>query len=92
MRKIGLLVMVGAIGLSAMSCSNTVTKADFKKELDAQGLPVDTQCLVDKLEAKGFKFRKYGELSADDQTKITEATTECITGTLGSITVPTTVK
>lgn len=80
MRRAGLLMLAGAMGLGAVACSNSVSKADFKAELDKQGLPsaVDTQCLVDKLEAKGFQFRKYGELSADDQAKITDATKECI--------------
>lgn len=89
MRRVGLAAAaVLAIGMGVTSCSNTVSKADFKAELDKQGVgtAVNTQCLVDKLEAKGFKFKKYGELSTDDQTKITEATTECITG--GSITIP----
>jgi hypothetical protein len=85
MRRIGLVIVAGVIGLGAVSCSNSMSKADFKAELDKAGVggTVDTQCIVDKLEAKGFKFRKYGELSSDDQTKITEATTECVTASLG---------
>lgn len=89
MRRLGLALAAVALSLGAASCSNTVSKGDFKAELDKQGLPasISTQCLVDKLEAKGFKFKKYGELSADDQQKITEATTECLTA--GGLTVPT---
>ena len=82
MRRFGFLVVAGAIGFGTMtlSCSNSMSKADFKKQLDDQGLgsQADTQCLVDKLEASGFQFRKYGDLSADDQTKITQAVSQCI--------------
>jgi len=86
MRRISLVMMAVAIGFGAVSCSNSVTKADFKAELDKAGLPaaVNTQCLVDKLEAKGFTFKKYGELGADDQTKIAEATKECFS--MGALT------
>jgi hypothetical protein len=87
MRRMGMLVVAGALGLGAVACSNSVSKADFKKQLDEAGMgsTVDTQCLVDKLEAKGFQFRKYGDLSPEDSGKVTEATTECITLTVPSV-------
>ena len=75
------------------ACSNTVSKADFKKELDDAGLggTVDTQCLVDGLETKGFKFRKYdvGGLSADENKMIADVTTDCISKKLG-VSIPST--
>jgi hypothetical protein len=84
MRRLGFLVLSGAIGLAsvtAVSCSNTVSKADFKKQLDDAGLggAADTQCLVDKLEAAGFQFRTRGDLSQDEQNKISDAAAQCIT-------------
>jgi hypothetical protein len=81
MRRFGFLIAAGAIGFGSltMSCSHSVTKADFKAELDKEGLgsSADTQCLVDKLESSGFQFRDRGDLSADDQTKITDAVSQC---------------
>jgi hypothetical protein len=93
MRRFGFLVLAGFIGLgsiAATSCSNSVSKADFKKELDAQpGIAgtVDTQCLVDKLEASGFQFRKYGDLTADENSKLTTAVQQCVAA--GGVTTPT---
>jgi hypothetical protein len=82
--------MLGIVAVAGFGCSNTVSKADFKAELDKAGIgsSADTQCIVDKMEAKGFTFKKYGEVSSDDQRIITEATTECIKIDIPSISTP----
>lgn len=75
----GALLGVATLGVAA-GCSNKVTKEDFTKELTDQGIdPELASCITDDLQANGFEFRKYGELSADEQTLITNATTTCIT-------------
>src|SRR5262245_24782781 len=86
-RKIVCLAMLGLVAVVGIGCSNTVSKADFKKELDDAGLggTVDTQCLVDKMEAKGFQFKRYGDLSGNDNQIVTEATKECITVSIPSV-------
>jgi hypothetical protein len=82
MRRLGLIFFAAGIGLASLTtaCSGTVTKADFKKELDDAGLgtSADTQCLVDKLEASGFQFHKYGDPTPDEQKKIEDAATACV--------------
>jgi hypothetical protein len=82
MRRLGLIFFAAGIGLASLTaaCSNSVSKEDFKKELDDAGLgaSADTQCLVDKLAASGFQFRKYGDPTPDEQQQITDAATKCV--------------
>lgn len=81
---------MAAIAVAVVSCSNSVSKDEFKKELDDAGVgsTVDTQCLVDKLDEAGFEFKKYGEISNDDESKITDATVECVSIDLPELPVP----
>lgn len=81
MRRIGSAIAMAAIAVAVVSCSNSVSKEEFKEELDKQdeiASIVDTQCLVDKLDEAGFEFKKYGDIDSEDEAKITEATTECL--------------
>lgn len=88
MRKVmGAVMGALLIGGLAAGCSNAMTKEDFKKELQSQaaGLPTEyTDCIVDNLDKQGFAFRKYGELSADENAKITKATEECVSTVIGT--------
>jgi hypothetical protein len=82
--------MVGFVAVGGLAaCSKTVSKADLKAELDKAGLnsTVDTQCLVDKMEAKGFVIKNYSEFNDADTKIVTDATLECAKG--GPITTPT---
>jgi len=85
MRRLMAGVLLGAASLGVVAgCSNSMTKDEFAKELSnelsAQGLdPALGTCIADELAAKGFEFRKFGELTATEQEQVTEATTTCVT-------------
>ncbi len=72
-------------------CSNSMTKEEFrtqlKDEMKKSGSSAiadkDIDCIVDELDKKGFKFRKYGELTAEDTKQLTDATTTCIAKSVG---------
>lgn len=79
-KLMGLAAAVAATGsLVLAGCSNNVSKADFKAELTKNGVPESyAGCVTDSLEKQGFSFKKYGDLSAEDNAKIQAATSECI--------------
>lgn len=87
-------IAAGLLGLACLGavagCSNKVSKEDFTKELTNNGIdPTLASCITDDLAANGFEFRKYGDLTANDQTLITNATTTCMSEQLG-VDIPTT--
>lgn len=79
----GVLLAVTALGVAA-GCSNTLSKEDFAKELTSQGVDAAlATCITDELATKGFNFRKYGDLSAEEEAQITEATVSCASSAAG---------
>jgi hypothetical protein len=73
MKKLALFIAAGVIALVTFGCSNTVSKADMKSELVANGLSESVAtCIVDGMEAKGLAFRKYGDLTPAEQGVITD--------------------
>lgn len=90
--------VAGAAGLAvvAAGCSNSLSASEFEKELTSNGVSQQlASCVTNELQAKGFKFRKYGELSAEENQQIVEASTSCAlkeaglpSGSVPSITVP----
>lgn len=97
MRRIGAIMVTALIGLGAASCSSTVSNEEFKQELVKAGLPEkDAQCIIDGMQAKGVKVKRYSEMSSEDTAVITQAATDCAMKSAGldpkqmSITTPTT--
>ncbi|MCB1250535.1 MAG: hypothetical protein R2699_05395 [Acidimicrobiales bacterium] len=85
MRRViaGVVLTLSVAGVAA-GCSNTLTKEDFAKELTSQGIDSAlATCITDELAAKGFNFRKYGDLSAEEEAQITDATVSCASSAAG---------
>jgi hypothetical protein len=95
-RRFGAAVLASAgLAVAAVGCSNSLSAADFEKELTSNGVSQSlASCVTTELQAKGFKFRKYGELSAEENQQIVEASTKCALKDSGldpgAVTVPTT--
>lgn len=88
--------MVGVAGLAvaAAGCSNSMSQADFEKELTNNGVPPTlASCVTNELGSQGFKFRKYGDLSAEENQQLIEASTKCALSEAGlpSGSVPVTI-
>ena len=84
MRRIGMVVVAGCIGLVAVSCNSTVSNDEFKSEMVKAGIPdKDAQCIVDGLEATGFKLKRYSDLSADDTAALQKVAINCAAKSAG---------
>lgn len=83
-------LVAAALVVGAVGCSNSVSQEEFTKELVDSGIPQDlAQCVTDGLAAKGFQFRKFGELSAEEEAQVTDVSAECALKGTG-LTVPST--
>jgi hypothetical protein len=80
-KRIGVVAAGLVIGIAMMGgCSKKVAPEDLKKELVNQGMPSEqANCIVDGLVAKGVPLENYSAPSADEQTKLTQVATDCVT-------------
>jgi polyhydroxyalkanoate synthesis regulator phasin len=89
-RSIKGAVVALALGTAVLTACSGDDAADLKKQLVEEGTMNEEQadCVVKGLQSRGVDLSQYGTPSAEDQTKITEAVSECMFG--GDLTVPST--
>ena len=89
-RTIKTTMAAAAIGVFLLAGCGGDAAADLKKQLQDSGMSAETSdCIVKGLQSRGVDLSQYGSPSAEDNTKITEAVSECMLGDSG-LTVPST--
>ena len=85
-KRIGVLAAGLVIGLAMLGgCSKKVAPEDLKKELVTQGMgQAQANCVVDGLVAKGVPLENYSSPTGDDQAKLTQVVTDCVSKSVGT--------
>ena len=87
-KRAGVVAVGLIVGLSVLGgCSKKVAPEDLKKELTTGSNAMSQEqanCIVDGLVSKGVPLENYSTPSTDEQAKLTQVVTDCVTKTVSA--------